>query len=101
MWYYYLFGIMAVLFLGLLMNRQPELIITEISVEDTDECHLKPIDRRANVCKPFATSNGTLDWLITHPAYYFKSYHGYFPWAPDDYSPVAPFDLGNPKVVVN
>lgn len=67
------------------------------SVVGTQSCPLVAINRAENICAPFATSNGRLNWLVNHPAYHYESYHGYFPWAEDDYSPMLPFDTKHPN----
>jgi len=62
------------------------------SLINVNDCPVRPRNRWADRCQLSATSNGTLNWLVNHPAYYYESYHGYFPWAEDDYNRFLPFE---------
>ena len=76
-------------------------IYTSVPGIQQSDCPVERKPRRDNVNDPFSTSNGTLNWLTTHPSYYFKNYHGYYPWSTDDYSPYSPFDVTHPYFFLN
>ena len=66
-----------------------------------ESCPSRSIPRVLNQKLPFATTNGALNWLVTHPSYYHKYYHGYFPWSADDYAEYSPFDTQSPYFFLN
>ena len=75
----------------------PAQVKNTVIVNDTDgDCPLEKTRRTDILNDPFTNSNGNLRWLVRHPAYYYKSYHGYFPLSPDDYASYNPFDIHHP-----